>query len=147
MARIVGLLMFSLAASVALAAQPSARDPLPPALPPPAFDDKGVAATAPPSTSSTIEPAAPDTRLVRDKAARDPDMESIRASSDDVKRRREGADTVEEYRENGRLRMIRIISQNGPDKFYIDRDSDGRLERDPGDGPASPVYFTIYEWN
>jgi hypothetical protein len=90
----------------------------------------------------------PDTRLVRDKAARSKDqsVEQIRATSS-VTRRQEGADTVEEYREKGRLRMVRVLPQTGPEQIYMDTNGDGRLERDPRDGPVSPVYFKIYEWN
>ncbi len=146
MARIVGTLILTLAAGCALAQSPPPTDTKRPALPPPAFEDKGVVTATQPSAAATIEPEAPDTRPVREKAAREQDMESIRARSE-LTTRQEGADTVEEYREKGQLRMIRILSENGPDRIYIDRDSDGRLERDPGDGPVSPVYFTIYEWN
>lgn len=145
MARIVAMLILTLAAGTAFSEPPP--DVTRPALPPPALEDKGVTTPSQPSVAPTIEPDAPDTRPVREKAAREQDMESIRARSDDVTRRQEGADTIEEYREKGRVRMIRIISQNGPDRIYIDRNSDGRLDRDPSDGPVSPVYFTIYEWN
>lgn len=146
MVRIVGMLIVTLAGGFVLAQPPPAIDAKRPALPPPAFEDKGVVTTSQPSLAPTIEPDAPDTRPVRDKAAREQDMESILARSE-LTTRQEGTDTVEEYREKGQLRMIRILSENGPDRVYIDRDSDGRLERDPGDGPVSPVYFTIYEWN
>ena len=56
-------------------------------------------------------------------------------------------ETREEYRQNGKLRMIRIRPRNGPEQIYFDQNSDGRLDRDPLDGPVAPVYFTIYEWN
>jgi len=54
---------------------------------------------------------------------------------------------IREYRQNGKLRMIRIRPRNGPEQIYFDQNSDGRLDRDPLDGPVAPVYFTIYEWN
>lgn len=118
-------------------------------LPPPSIHDQGVgkAAVAPPETDS-VNPAMPDTRPVRDKASRDKErsVDEIRASSE-VTRRTEGADTIEEYREKGRLRMIRVIPQNGPEQIYMDSNGDGRLDRDSRDGPVSPVYFKLYEWN
>lgn len=119
------------------------------ALPPPSMTDKGVAELPPAATQTdSLEPAMPDTRLVRDKAARSKEQsaEQIRATSS-VTRRQEGADTVEEYREKGRLRMVRVLPQTGPEQIYMDTNGDGRLERDPRDGPVSPVYFKIYEWN
>lgn len=116
------------------------------ALPPPTMDDKGVPASLP---EASIEPAMPDTRPVRDKASRDRDdaISKIRAGSDSVTRRQEGNDDVEEYREKGRLRMVRIIPRTGPEQIYMDNNDDGRLERDARDGPVSPVYFTIYQWD
>jgi hypothetical protein len=119
--------------------------------PPPGIDEKGVepATAAATDDDDTLEPTMPDTRLVRDKASRDKDQTAaqIRASSDSITQRKEGNDTVEEYREKGRLRMIRIIPPNGPEQIYMDTNGDGRLNRDPRDGPVSPVYFTIYQWN
>lgn len=96
-----------------------------------------------------MKPAMPDTRLVRDKASRSRDSTAaqIEANSDSVTERKEGNDTVREYREKGKLRMIRIVPQNGPTHTYYDRNGDGRLDKDPLEGPVAPVYFTIYEWN
>lgn len=127
------------------------RTPEKSGLPPPAINDKGVSepVDARADADGAIEPAMPDTRPVRDKASRDRDdqIAAIRSQSDAVTRRQEGDDTVEEYREKGRLRMIRILPRSGPEQFYIDSNDDGRLDRDPRDGPVSPVYFTIYRWN
>lgn len=91
----------------------------------------------------------PDTRLVRDKASRSKDLTAseIEARSDSITSHKEGTDTVTEYREKGKLRMIRIAPQNGPSQTYYDRNSDGRLDRNSMDGPVSPVYFTLYEWD
>ncbi len=120
-------------------------------LPPPAIDEPGISASATGANAAdgSIEPAMPDTRPVRDKASRDREEQvaAIRSQSDSVTRRQEGDDAVEEYREKGRLRMIRIVPRDGPEQFYFDGNNDGRLERDPRDGPVSPVYFTIYQWN
>ena len=130
------------------AADPAPANPVPPvrsALPPPAIDDPGVGPAK--AVAETIEPTMPDTRPVRDKAARDKDVARIRSSSDAVTSRTEGGDTIEEYREKGRLRMIRIVPQNGPEQIYMDVNNNGRLDRDPRDGPVSPVYFTIYQWD
>lgn len=118
--------------------------------PPPDIDAKGVESTptALPEPES-VKPDMPDTRLVRDKASRSTDRSAseIEANSDSVTERKEGSDTVKEYREKGKLRMVRIVPQNGPTQTYVDRNSDGRLDKDPMEGPVAPVYFTIYEWN
>jgi hypothetical protein len=63
--------------------------------------------------------------------------------------RKEGNDTVEEYRRNGKIFMVRIMPTDGPAHYYVDRTGNGRLDRDPLDnapGPISPVYFKIYDW-
>lgn len=134
------------------AAEPTPGAPPPSratALPPPALGDKGVPADVTSSTDASLEPAMPDTRLVRDRASRDREeaIAQIRSHSDSVTRRQEGDDAVEEYREKGKLRMVRIIPRTGPEQIYMDNNNDGRLERDPRDGPVAPVYFTIYQWD
>lgn len=148
-------LLFAAAAAfiplLAVAAQPVKSG-----LPPPEMDAKGVAtkpASIPEADSvkpaESVKPDMPDTRLVRDKASRskDPSAAEIEASSDSMTERKEGNDTVKEYRQKGKLRMVRIVPQNGPAQTYLDRNSDGRLDKDPMEGPVAPVYFTIYEWN
>ena len=148
----VAILSVLLAVPPAFADQAPTQAPQPPkhgALPPPSMTDKGVAEATPVETDTDpLELTKPDTRLVRDKASRNKEQsaDEIRATSS-VTRRQEGSDTVEESREKGRLRMIRVLPQTGPEQIYMDTNGDGRLERDPRDGPVSPVYFKIYEWN
>jgi hypothetical protein len=142
----------------------SAADPKPAKAdvpPPPGIDDPGVRAQAAQDDRGDAEAAQagaasddndplgpipkPDARLVRDKASRDAaNAERIAASN--VTRRRQGDDTVEEYRQNGRIWMIRIVQPNGPTQTFMDTDGSGRLMRDPREGPVSPVYYTLYEW-
>jgi hypothetical protein len=142
---------FVLAALALIPAFGLAASPSAPAPPPPDIDAKGVeTSTAMPDRGvETVKPAMPDTRPVRDKASRSKDQTAseIEASSDSVTKRQEGNDTVEEYREKGKIRMVRIIPKKGPVQTYYDRNGDGRLDRNAVDGPVSPVYFTIYEWN
>lgn len=123
---------------------------LPSAPPPPDMDAKGVETPAAPvAEGETASPAMPDTRLVRDKASRSNDRSAaqIEAAADSVTERKEGNDTVREYREKGKLRMVRIVPKSGPAQTYYDRNGDGRLNKDSFEGPVSPVYFTLYEWD
>lgn len=125
-----------------------AAPPVQSGLPPPEMHAKGVDATsAPVADSESLTPAMPDTRLVRDKASRTQNIEKIIASSDSVTERKEGHDTVREYRKNGHLRMVQVIPESGPEHDYLDQNGDGRLDRDITDGPVSPVYFTLYQWD
>jgi hypothetical protein len=59
--------------------------------------------------------------------------------------RTQGDDTVEEYREGGKMYMIRITPKNGVPRTIM-ADDDGKLERDPKLGPVAPVYYKVYEW-
>ena len=88
----------------------------------------------------------PDARLVRDRASRDASATAQRVSASQITTRKQGSDTVEEYRERGHVWMIRIVPQNGPTQTFMDSDGSGRLVRDPREGPISPVYYTLYEW-
>ncbi|MGA9422644.1 MAG: DUF2782 domain-containing protein [Rhodanobacteraceae bacterium] len=131
--------------------------------PPPAIDDPGVQTNAPapspaspPPTAATdtvndalSPPDKPDTRPVRDKASRNPSGSDTarRVASSDVTIRKQGNDRVEEYRQAGHVWMIRIVPPNGPVQTFYDRTGNGRLTRDPREGPISPVYYTLYEWN
>lgn len=128
---------------LAIAAQPAHAG-----LPPPDMNAKGVqTAPAPPAGTDSLTPAMPDTRPVRDKASRKPSVEQIIESSDSVVERKEGNDTVKEYRKGGHLKMVRVIPQSGAEHDYFDQNGDDRLDRDLTDGPVSPVYFSLYQWD
>ena len=153
-------IVLSLAGVFGLAhAQSGSRKPPPADIPPPpGLDDPGVSAVAPePGQPTTAEPRAgaedafaplpkPDSRLVRDKASREAAANKERVAASEVTTRQQGADTVEEYRQNGRLWMVRIRPASGPEQTFYATDPSGRLVRDPNMGPVAPVYYTLYEW-
>ena len=112
--------------SAAPSKENNAAKNLAPLTPPPRIDDPGVKPTV------ATEPTTPNTSDVTELPV--------------ITVRRQGSDTIEEYRKNGQIYMIRILSQEGPPKYYVDHIGDGRLERDPREGPISPVYFKLYEW-
>lgn len=128
------------------------------AAPPPGLDDPGVTSkestpapdAAVPARQADPDPLAPlpkpDARLVRDKASRDASSNAQRIADSDVTTRKEGNDTVQEYRQRGHVWMIKIVPQNGPTQTFLDNDGSGRLNRDAKEGPVSPVYYTLYEW-
>lgn len=140
---------------LAFAAPPAQTVP-----PPPGMNDPGVVAkpadataaatsgdTAEGSDGESLQPAMPDTSPVRSKASRNPNADQIIASSDSVIERKQGNDTVREYRKKGLLRMVRVIPESGAEQRYYDQNGDGRLDRSLVDGPVSPVYFSLYEWD
>ncbi|NKZ38534.1 DUF2782 domain-containing protein [Oleiagrimonas citrea] len=56
-----------------------------------------------------------------------------------------GKDKVEEYRINGKLYMIHVIPAHGVPQTYM-ANSEGVLQRQAGQPPVKPVYYTIYQW-
>ena len=57
-------------------------------------------------------------------------------------------DRIEEYREGGKLTMVRITPVRGKPYYLYDDNHDGRLDRSDADRHSiAPVYWTIYEWN
>ena len=131
--------LFLLSTLVAMAAQ--AADPVKPASgvasapPPPAMDAPGVK-TAPPIEAESSVPTAPKNTLSAN--GNEPPQVSVR---------NEGDDTIEEYRQAGKVTMIRVTRKGGIPQTFIDTDGDGKLEGNPKDGPVSPVYYTLYDWN
>jgi hypothetical protein len=61
--------------------------------------------------------------------------------------RRVDGDVVEEYRQDGRLYMVRVTPRRGIPYTMMDTNGDGLLNRRDSDGPVRAVYYTIYEWD
>ena len=63
--------------------------------------------------------------------------------------REEEERTIEEYRFNGQVYMVKITPKGGIPYYYIDADGDGKLELDMDKqalNPVQPVYWKIKEW-
>lgn len=128
-----------LAVGHAHAAEPAVAPPPPPldtsapprepAMPPPA----DVAAPAPRPPGDLPE-----------KVTLPPDADSAPAVS--IRTEKNG-DVVEEYRQNGRVTMVKVRPKVGIEYTMMDTNGDGRLDRSDSDAPVGPVYYTIYEWN
>ena len=59
----------------------------------------------------------------------------------------ESGDRVEEYRQNGKVIMVKVTPKHGVPYTLYDDDKDGRIDRsDAEKNDVSPVYYTIYEW-
>jgi hypothetical protein len=158
--RVLGAALLAAAVGSAVAAQPAQKPTKADVPPPPGMNDPGVttpASSAPPPDAPAAAPDAndedplaplpkPDSRLVRDKASRNNVANEQRMAASEVTRRTQGNDTVEEYREHGRIWMIKIIPVTGPSQTFLTNDGSGRLVRDPKEGPVSPVYYSLYEW-
>jgi hypothetical protein len=158
------LLSMFMGSSLAFGAPPASQaPPKADAPPPPGLNDPGV--STPAAAQDNVAPAAanatdadadplaplpkPDTRIVRSKVDRDPNATvAQRMAASEHTTRQQNGDTVDEYRQNGKVWMIHIVPQGGgADETFMDTTGNGRLTRDPRQGPVSPVYFSLYEWN
>lgn len=107
--------------------------------PPPNLEDKGIIE----SNSTKAENAS----VVRDETKTLPEKVRNNEPPPAVTIRVEGNNTIEEYRQSGKLYMIRVVPKRGIPYTFLDTDNDGRLEGDPDeDGSVQPNYYTIYEW-
>ena len=61
----------------------------------------------------------------------------------------ENGDRVEEYRDSGRLTMVKITPANGKPYYLLDTNGDGKLDKADGEanGGIAPVYWEIYSWD
>lgn len=64
--------------------------------------------------------------------------------ADVVTRTEANGDVISEYRVAGQLQMVKVVPARGPTYYLIDRDGDGRPD---DEGPVSPVYWKLFEWN
>lgn len=100
----------------------------------------------PRASTTATEPDRPEP--IRDEAPIPPKARPDDEVGPGVRIRTEGGVRIEEYREGGRLVMVRVVPPVGIPYSYLDTDGDGRLEGEPGTlrGGVKPVYYTLYEW-
>jgi hypothetical protein len=150
-----------LAASPAFAQTSSSSSATPhfaPAPPPPGMNDPGVnPAKAPPAeASSTAEPASSPAELEPSHMPGKPipmpsmpgastDKDANGNSAPDVQVRKEGDNTIQEYRENGKVYMVVVTPKFGPQQIY-NVDPDGRMLDQNGQPPIKPVMYKIMQW-
>lgn len=60
-------------------------------------------------------------------------------------RTEDNGDVITEYRVAGRLQVVKVTPARGPTYYLMDRDGDGRPDED--EGPVSPVYWKLFEWD
>jgi hypothetical protein len=63
--------------------------------------------------------------------------------------RTEEGRTIEEYKRNGHVYMVKVTPEKGVPFYYMDHNGDGQLELQPGDeglDPVQPVFWKVKEW-
>ncbi|MCA1714956.1 MAG: DUF2782 domain-containing protein [Gammaproteobacteria bacterium] len=71
----------------------------------------------------------------------------IPADAVESTRTESNGDVISEYRVAGQLRVVRVTPARGPVYYLIDSNGDGRLDSSKGEGPVSPVYYKLFEWD
>ncbi len=64
--------------------------------------------------------------------------------------RQNGNERVEEYRKRGVLYFVRVVPQEGPPRYYVDRVSNIPPDLSSIAGPSGvtqPVYYKLFEWH
>ena len=108
------------------------------ALPPPGINDPGAKPQSIPLPSTGIPPSVAPAARQKDGNG-DSTNVSVRTDAN--------GDTVEEYRRNGSVYMVRVTPKNGVTQTYrVNNNANGNLMHDPKMGPVSPVYYDIYKW-
>lgn len=75
-------------------------------------------------------------------------VESGQALEPEVTITKRGEDTVQEYRLNGRLYMVKITPSAGASYYLIDTDGDGQMETRQNDVRSSKVpQWVIFSWD
>lgn len=150
-------LILALGICNAAMAQDSASDKtgLPPVQAPPSMHDPGVASKSADQQSATKPHAAraqPAGAHAPDNPGLPPDVQAKAnvAELPVVTVRQRGSDTIEEYRKHGKLVFVRVLSKNGPTKYYVDNPGDiprNLMKQMSGpSGVVQPVYYKLYEW-
>jgi hypothetical protein len=129
--------------SLLFAASALAQTPPTNALPPPGINDPGVHATTPAATPARkldLKPHAVPSTQANVVAA--PDTSD---ALPDVAVRKEGDNTIQEYRRNGQLYMVVVTPKTGiPHTYTVD--PQGRLVDEHGQKPTRPVMYKVLEW-
>lgn len=144
-------------AAVLLFAQAHAQDaptkPNQPALPPPGMNDPGVTPTpdtapAPSAKPTQSTPAEMTPTRLPGKPIplpRQPGDTGPSEAIPDVQVHRDGDQTIQEYRQSGRLYMVVVTPKNGVPQTYM-VDNQGKLRDQAGQPPVRPVMYKIMEW-
>ncbi|WP_430392363.1 DUF2782 domain-containing protein [Dyella sp. 20L07] len=145
-------LLVALGVAVASPAFAQSASQFPPAPPPPGMNDPGVKAAAPVAAPAPA-PSAKSPQPSADTAA--PMSQSASSSSDQprdargdtppqVTVRKQGDDTVQEYRRSGQLYMVVVTPKAGIPQTYM-VDQKGAWTNQAGE-PVKPVMYKVMEW-
>jgi len=78
-----------------------------------------------------------------------PRVQSGEEMEPDITIIRKGKNTIQEYRRNGQLYMIKVIPQVGPPYYFLDSNGDGTLDvkKNDLDRQTNINLWTLFEWD
>lgn len=134
----------------------SAASSIPPVQAPPALDDPGSPGTvALPTPQAQAESAIAADQTAPPKLAESPGLPAEVQAAANVAElpvvtvRQQGTDTVEEYRKHGQLVFVRVLTDRGPARYYVDNPANvppSMRELTGPSGVVQPVYYKLFEW-
>ena len=156
-AYLLSIVLLSAFASAAAQDRTAVNPAVPPVQAPPTLDDPGTPAMAQPApaaaaNSAADSKAAPAAAKADDSPGLPAEVQAAAnvAELPVVTVRQQGTDTVEEYRKHGKLYFVRVLSNAGPTKYYIDDPSqippDMMRQLSGPSGVVQPVYYKLFEW-
>jgi len=167
-----------IAAQVQVHAQKKTDDGLPPVQPPPAMDEPSASTsqTSPATNKTKTVPIAnsdaeskaaaeeakrraaqpvpalpPEPEKKFDSPGLPPDVQKAAEATElpVVTVRQNGNERVEGYRKKGILYFVRVVTPEGPPRYYVDNRSEIPADIRQLSGPSGhvePVYFKLFEW-
>jgi Protein of unknown function (DUF2782) len=115
----------------------SAATPPRSGLPPPGINDPGQQPQSVPLPSTGLKPSVAPAARQQDAKGQTSNV-SVHTDAN--------GDTVEEYRRNGQVYMVRVTPRHGVTQTYMNNNPNGSQVPDPRLGPVSPVYYDLYKW-
>jgi len=109
--------------------------------------ERAKALASPTISTTTAEPGKP-----LESPGLPPDVQKAAEATElpVVTVRQNGNERVEEYRKKGILYFVRVVPQEGPTRYYVDRRTDippDIKQLSAPSGHVEPVYFKLAEWH
>lgn len=144
------LLVFALSATLAspaFAQSAPAKPSFTPAPPPPGMNDPGVKPVAPeaaPAPTPQETPAEQTPTQMGSAPVINDGSGDQRPPPPQVTVRQEGDNTIEEYRQSGRVTMVVVTPKHGvPQTYNVDLNGQWHASGEP---PVQPVMYKVLEW-
>jgi hypothetical protein len=121
------------------------------------MNDPGVNPAKEPATANTAaapvsSPAELEPSHMPGKPIPTPQVSGVPAPRDangqpppDVTVRQQGENTIQEYRQNGRVYMMVVTPKHGPQQVY-NVGADGQVVDPHAQAPVKPVMYKVMEW-